>query len=202
MDLNDKEESGAGTKIFGENEPSLKYGSKKQVVKGGILGFFIGLAVIVPGVSGSAVAVIFGLYEKLLYAFGNFFRRFKVCALFLLPVAIGLAAGFALGFFGVRELLNLLPFVTVALFAGLMTGAYPAVTDKLKGARPTKMQAVLFAAGLIIPVLVSAVTAFTAAGSALSTIAVHISRLREKLEDNPSEPRHIVTVRGAGYRFV
>ena len=75
MDLNDKEESGAGTKIFGENEPSLKYGSKKQVVKGGILGFFIGLAVIVPGVSGSAVAVIFGLYEKLLYAFGNFLRR-------------------------------------------------------------------------------------------------------------------------------
>lgn len=143
---------------------SLKYGSKRQVVKGGILGFFLGLAVIVSGVSGSAVAVIFGLYEKLLYAFGNFFRRFKVCALFLLPVAIGLAAGFALEFFGVRELLNLLPFATVALFAGLMTGAYPAVTDKLKGARPTKMQAVLFAAGLIIPVLVSAVTAFTAAG--------------------------------------
>ena len=160
------------------------------------------VTVIVPGVGGSVVAVIFGLYEKLLYAFGNVFRRFKVCALFLLPVAIGLAVGFALGFFGVRELLNLLPFATVALFAGLMTGAYPAVTDKLKGAHPTKMQAVLFAAGLIIPVLVSAVTAFTAAGSALSTIAVHISRLREKLEDNPSEPRHIVTVRGAGYRFV
>lgn len=33
------------------------------------------VTVIVPGVSGSAVAVIFGLYEKLLYAFGNFFRR-------------------------------------------------------------------------------------------------------------------------------
>lgn len=202
MDLNDKEENGAEAEVSGESELSLKYGSKRQVVKGGILGFFLGLAVIVSGVSGSAVAVIFGLYEKLLYAFGNFFRRFKVCALFLLPVAIGLAAGFALGFFGVRELLNLLPFATVALFAGLMTGAYPVVTDKLKGARSTKMRAVLFAAGLIIPVLVSAVTAFTAAGSALSTIAVHISRLREKLEDNPSEPRHIVTVRGAGYRFV
>jgi two-component system OmpR family response regulator/two-component system alkaline phosphatase synthesis response regulator PhoP len=25
--------------------------------------------------------------------------------------------------------------------------------------------------------------------------------LREKLEDNPAEPRHLVTVRGVGYMF-
>lgn len=35
-----------------------------------------------------------------------------------------------------------------------------------------------------------------------STVAVHINRLREKLEDDPSVPKHITTVRGAGYRFV
>lgn len=35
-----------------------------------------------------------------------------------------------------------------------------------------------------------------------STVAVHINRLREKLEDDPSSPKHITTVRGAGYRFV
>lgn len=34
-----------------------------------------------------------------------------------------------------------------------------------------------------------------------ATVAVHINRLREKLEENPAEPRYIVTVRGAGYRF-
>lgn len=34
-----------------------------------------------------------------------------------------------------------------------------------------------------------------------ATVAVHINRLREKLEKNPAEPRYIVTVRGAGYRF-
>ena len=39
---------------------------------------------------------------------------------FLLPIAIGLVAGFVLGFFGVRELLNLLPFATVALFDSLV----------------------------------------------------------------------------------
>jgi two-component system response regulator ResD len=34
-----------------------------------------------------------------------------------------------------------------------------------------------------------------------STVTVHIRRLREKIEDDPSEPRHLVTVWGVGYRF-
>ena len=34
------------------------------------------------------------------------------------------------------------------------------------------------------------------------TIDVHVSLLRRKLEDNPSHPERLVTVRGVGYRFV
>ncbi len=34
-----------------------------------------------------------------------------------------------------------------------------------------------------------------------STVTVHIRRLREKIEDDPSDPRHLVTVWGIGYRF-
>lgn len=33
------------------------------------------------------------------------------------------------------------------------------------------------------------------------TLDVHIRRLREKIEDNPSEPEHIKTVWGSGYRW-
>ena len=35
-----------------------------------------------------------------------------------------------------------------------------------------------------------------------STVVVHINRLREKIEDNPSSPKHILTIRNAGYKFV
>jgi two-component system response regulator RegX3 len=35
----------------------------------------------------------------------------------------------------------------------------------------------------------------------LKTLDVHIRWLRGKIEADPSQPRHIVTVRGAGYRF-
>jgi two-component system response regulator ResD len=34
-----------------------------------------------------------------------------------------------------------------------------------------------------------------------STVTVHVRRLREKVEEDPSEPRHLLTVWGAGYRF-
>jgi DNA-binding response OmpR family regulator len=35
-----------------------------------------------------------------------------------------------------------------------------------------------------------------------ATVTVHIRRLREKIESDPSQPRRLVTVWGAGYRFV
>jgi two-component system response regulator ResD len=34
-----------------------------------------------------------------------------------------------------------------------------------------------------------------------STVTVHIRRLREKIEQTPAEPTHLVTVWGVGYRF-
>lgn len=34
-----------------------------------------------------------------------------------------------------------------------------------------------------------------------ATVTVHVRRLRQKLETDPSEPNHIVTVYGVGYRF-
>nr|WP_330385835.1 helix-turn-helix domain-containing protein [Romboutsia lituseburensis] len=34
-----------------------------------------------------------------------------------------------------------------------------------------------------------------------NTLTVYIRRLRTKIEDNPGEPRNIVTVRGMGYKW-
>lgn len=38
-------------------------------------------------------------------------------------------------------------------------------------------------------------------GGQTKTVDVHVRWLREKIEDDPSHPRRIVTVRGVGYRF-
>jgi two-component system response regulator ResD len=34
-----------------------------------------------------------------------------------------------------------------------------------------------------------------------ATVTVHVRRVREKIEDDPSNPKHVVTVWGIGYRF-
>ena len=35
----------------------------------------------------------------------------------------------------------------------------------------------------------------------LHTVTVHVARIREKIEEDPTQPRLLVTVRGMGYRF-
>ena len=157
MQQNNREPACGGQPDGGE-QLALGYADKKEVAKGGVLGFFIGLAVIVPGVSGSAVAIIFRLYEKLLYAFGNIFRQFKRCIVFLLPIIAGGIIGLAGGFLAVQQLINLIQFAIVALFAGLMLGAFPAVTDQLKGEKITPARVALFAAGLAVPIAFAALS--------------------------------------------
>ena len=139
----------------------IKY-NKKTWSKSALLGFFIGLAVIVPGISGSTVAIIFKLYDQFLYAIGNLFKKFKQCFLFLLPIGIGMVLGVLLGFITVKQLLDILPFAVVCLFAGLMTGAFPAVKDELKGAKMTGKRIALFALGVLIPVGLGCVSAVLA----------------------------------------
>jgi two-component system response regulator RegX3 len=34
------------------------------------------------------------------------------------------------------------------------------------------------------------------------TVEIHVAKLRKKIEPDPKEPRHLVTVRGAGYRLL
>lgn len=158
---NGADKTNLDAKKVSDEEMDLNYKNKTEVAKGGILGLFIGLAVIVPGVSGSAVAIIFKMYEKLLYAIGNVFKKFKKCVKFLFPILIGVVAGFVFGFFGVRSLLNIIPFIIICLFAGLMFGAYPAVTDQIKGTKPKAKYILLFIIGLAIPILISCVSVFS-----------------------------------------
>lgn len=136
----------------------IKY-NKKTWSKSALLGLIIGLAVIIPGISGSTVAIIFKLYDQFLYAIGNLFKKFKACFIFLLPIGLGIVVGVLVGFLGVKELLELNLFAVVCLFAGLMSGAFPAVKDEIKGVKFTAKRVALFVIGLAIPVALGCVSA-------------------------------------------
>ena len=143
-----------------EYEIALIEYTKKTWGKSALLGVFIGLAVIVPGISGSTVAIIFKLYDQFLYAIGNLFKDFKRCFKFLLPIGLGMLVGLVAGFFGVKGLLEILPFAVVCLFAGLMIGAFPAVSVELKGAKITPLRVGLFVVGVLLPVALGVFSAW------------------------------------------
>lgn len=142
----------------------LKIKTKKEWFKCLLLGFFIGLAVIIPGLSGATIAIIFGLYTKLLYSVGNIFKDFKRCFKFLLPIGIGLVMGFGLGFLLVQKLIELYPFILICLFAGLMIGSFPAVLDEVKGVRFNKTRIFIFVLCISIPIALGLMSIFISNG--------------------------------------
>lgn len=140
-----------------ENEKELPKYNTKSWFKSLLLGFFIGIGVIVPGVSGAQISIIFKLYDKLTYAIGNILKKFVTCIIFLLPILIGLLIGFVAGFFGVEQLLQLSTISLVCLFAGLMLGGTKSIIDEIKGTKLTIKRLSLLIIGLVIPISISAV---------------------------------------------
>ena len=46
-------------------------------IKKGILGLLIGIGIIIPGVSGAAILIMFGYYDKIINAISNINKEFK-----------------------------------------------------------------------------------------------------------------------------
>ncbi len=149
----------------------LDFKSKKQWLKAAVLGFLIGLAVILPGISAATIAIIFGLYSKMIYSFGNIFKQFKKCFLFLLPIGIGAVIGFVIGFFFVREVFEVQPFIVICLFVGLMIGSFPAVKDEIKGVKWNKKRILLFIIGISIPIIIGVMSIFLQVSSSDGIVA-------------------------------
>ncbi|MBQ8345307.1 MAG: DUF368 domain-containing protein [Clostridia bacterium] len=150
-----------------ESSPVIPH-TPKRWVTALLLGVGIGLAVIIPGVSGSTLAILFGLYTGLLYAIGHIFQDFRRCFAFLLPIGIGVAVGFLAGFLIIQRYFDAYMFQIVCLFVGLMIGAMPALTRELKGERVTPLRGVFFGVGLLIPLAIGALSIVLTGDGAVS----------------------------------
>lgn len=93
-------------------------------------GAAIGIAVIIPGVSGGTMAVLFGVYGAIIMAASGLRKSFKENFLYLLPVILGAVIGLAAMYFPITRGLDYIPLVIVMLFAGLMAGGMPPVVKQ------------------------------------------------------------------------
>lgn len=97
-----------------------------------IKGVLIGIANIIPGVSGGTMAVSLGIYDKLIASVSNLLKDWKNSLKVLFPIAIGLCIGI-IGFtYAIEYLLSHHTFVTCMAFVGLILGGLPVLVISLK----------------------------------------------------------------------
>ena len=121
-------------------------------------GMVIGLANVIPGVSGGTMMVSMGIYDKLIYSINNLFRKFKECFRILLPYLVGMAVAIILGSVALKVAFEQYPLPTNTLFIGLILGSLPIILKQIKGERINALSVIiflLFAAIVIVPKVIA-----------------------------------------------
>lgn len=112
-------------------------------------GIMIGIGKIIPGVSGSLLAIILNVYEECLDRISNLFKNLKDNIYYLGCLGIGILISIILGSRILIYLLNNHYFNTMALILGLILGLLPGLFHKTKIQKKKDIIIFLFPAILI-----------------------------------------------------
>ncbi len=97
-----------------------------------LCGVLLGVSVIAPGISGSIMAVVMGIYDTLLEIISNPFKNFKKNVIYILPIGIG----GVLSILALLQVLHLMfeyfPLPSYMLFISLIAGSLPTVYNEAK----------------------------------------------------------------------
>ena len=95
-------------------------------------GIILGVANVIPGVSGGTLAVVFNVYDRLINVISLNVKKIISEWKFLLPLALGMGAGII----GFSKILTFLfenyPMQTNLFFVGIIAGSIPLVYRKIK----------------------------------------------------------------------
>ena len=93
-------------------------------------GILIGSGFILPGVSGGALAAVFGVYERIISFFAHVTKNFKENVLYLIPVGAGGLTGIFLFSFVVSYFLGAYEVQILWLFIGCILGTLPTLWEQ------------------------------------------------------------------------
>lgn len=110
-----------------ENSTKQENSSGKDWFLRFVKGMFIGSGFILPGVSGGALAAIFGIYERIITFLAHITKNFKENVLFFIPVGLGGITGVFLLSFAVSFLLGTYETIILWFFVGCIVGTVPAL---------------------------------------------------------------------------
>lgn len=101
-----------------------------EYIKNFIKGIIVGVATLVPGVSGGTMAIILGIYDNIIHSISSFFHDWKKNIIFLMTVGAGAAAGFLLFSRLMESAVANYPYIMRFLFMGIIIGGLPVLYKK------------------------------------------------------------------------
>lgn len=110
-----------------------------DIIRNLLKGVVIGVSNVIPGVSGGTMAVVFGIYDKLISSVTNFFKDFKKNILFLGTLAVGALIGIIAFSNIITLLLEKYPEQTNFFFIGLIVGTAPLLYKKATEVKVNKL---------------------------------------------------------------
>ena len=115
-----------------------------ESIKLAVKGFLIGVAKIIPGVSGAMLAISMGIYERAMKAISEYRKNPVENFKFLLPLGIGAMLAVILSSKMIVYFLNNYYLATMLLFIGLIFGGIPSVIKEAKTKKITFKQVFIF----------------------------------------------------------
>lgn len=110
-----------------------------------IKGFIMGIANVIPGVSGGTLAVILGIFKDFVGAISSILKNFVKSFLFLLPIVLGMGTAILASSQLIETCLTKFPLATILFFVGLILGGIPILFKKIKGEMKSIPNYIIFA---------------------------------------------------------
>lgn len=113
-------------------------------------GAAIGIANVIPGFSGGTMAVLLKIYDLFVYAFANIFNDFKNVVKKCWSLFFGILLGVLFAMVVIVKLLEVIPFITIMFFVGLILGSIPQIFAKTRKGKLKSRDIISFILSIVI----------------------------------------------------
>ncbi|HHW69566.1 MAG TPA: DUF368 domain-containing protein [Tenericutes bacterium] len=113
-------------------------------------GIGIGIATLVPGVSGGTMAIILGIYDEMIHAVSNFFKKIEDNVKFLFLIGLGAITGLVLFSKIIEYFMSNYKFIMMYLFMGIVIAGIPVLFKKANTEIKNKKDYIYLVIGFLI----------------------------------------------------
>lgn len=118
-------------------------------------GIVVGIATLVPGVSGGTMAIVLGIYDDLIHAVASFFKDIKKHTIFLFEVGLGALLALLLFSRLLENVIEKYPEIMGFLFIGIICGGLPVLYKKATEQKNDWKDFIFLILGFIIVLIMS-----------------------------------------------